>query len=239
MGLTQNEQAASHEAAGLADRLARLQLAQIVHGYRAIILFEGWEGSGQRAALRRLASAWDPCHFATYCEAADNDRGRHWLARYWTSLPLAGSSALFHRSWYRRLADDRANGLLTDKSWARRCDEINEFEAQQRDHGTLIVKLFFDVSAKIQADRLAKRRADPWRQKLLAADPSPPRGLHQAAWADLFKATDTRWAPWTLIDANDGAKAKQSALTVIAEAFEKSVPLDPPLAAEEPQRATG
>lgn len=227
------------EATSLTDRLARLQLAQIVHGYRAMILFEGWDGSGQRAALRRLAGAWDPCYFATHCDAPGDDRGRHWLARYWTSLPAAGASALFHRSWYRRLADERALGRLSDKAWGRRCDEINEFEAQQRDHGTLLVKLFFDVSATVQADRLAHRRSDPWRQWLPAAEPTPPRAAHQAAWAELFKATDTRWAPWSLIDANDGAAAERSALTVVAEALEKSVPLDPPAASEEPQRAAG
>ena len=46
--------------AALQDRLARLQVAQIVHRKRAIILFEGWIGSGKKAALRRLVGAWDP-----------------------------------------------------------------------------------------------------------------------------------------------------------------------------------
>ena len=40
----------------------------------------------------------------------------------------------------------------------RAFDEINEFEAQQRDYGTLIVKLYFDVSAEVQEQRLARAR---------------------------------------------------------------------------------
>lgn len=219
------------DAERLADRLGRLQLAQIVHGHRAIILFEGWDGSGRRTALRRLASAWDPCHFAVHCENGD-DRGRHWLARYWQSLPAAGTSALFHRSWCRHLADQRALGAVDDKAWARRCDEINEYEAQQRDHGTLIVKLFFDVDPEVQAGRLAARAADPWRAWLARPGPTPARQAHEAAWTELLKATDTRWAPWTRIDANDGGMAQERALSAVAEALEKSVPMDPPVAKE-------
>ena len=219
------------EAEGLADRLARVQLAQIVHGHRAIILFEGWDGGGRRTALRRLAGMWDPCHFAVHCEQGD-DRGRHWLAHYWQSLPAAGTSTLFHRSWCRHLADQRVLGKIDGKAWSRRCDEINEFEAQQRDHGTLIVKLFFDVDPAVQADRLAARAADPWRAWLTRPGPVPPREELGAAWADLLKATDTRWAPWTRIDGNDGEAARERALSAVAEALEKTVPMDPPDAAE-------
>ena len=48
----------------------------------------------------------------------------------------------------------------------RAFDEINEFEAQQRDYGTLIVKLYFNVTAEVQERRLRKRAADPWLARL-------------------------------------------------------------------------
>ena len=47
-------------------------------------------------------------------------------------------------------------GRIDEKALARAFDEINEFEAQQRDYGTLIVKLYFDVSAEVQERRLAR-----------------------------------------------------------------------------------
>ena len=227
----------SSALSALQDRLAQQQIAQIVHGKRALIIFEGWTGAGKKAALKRLVGAWDPCHVSTSC-VGGSDSGkddRHWLAPFWSALPPAGDTTIFYRSWYRRLIEDRANSLLDDKRWSRACDEINEFEAQQRDHGTLIVKLYFHVSADQQLQQFRERQADPWRRHLPEAEAPPTRDERErtiAALHELFAQTDTRWAPWRVIDANDKQAARIAALTLIADALDKAIPSEPPATAE-------
>ncbi len=213
----------------LQDRLARLQIAQIVHRKRAIILFEGWIGSGKKDALRRLVGAWDPSHVRVRsvggADEADDDR--HWLAPFWSRLPAAGDTTIFYRSWYRRIVEERVASRMDDKRWARACDEINEFEAQQRDHGTLVVKLFFHVSAERQMTTLRERQADPWRRHLLSGEDVAGLGQRERTVEvlhDLFKQTDTRWAPWQVIDGNGETGGTIAALTAIADQFEKAVP---------------
>jgi len=122
-------------------------------------------------------------------------------------------------------------GRSDSRRWSRACDEINEFEAQQRDHGTLIVKLFFHVSAVQQQQRLRERLADPWRRHLVSEDEAPSREERDATTAalhEMFVATDTRWAPWRVIDGNDKRSARLAALTVLADAFAKAMPAEPP-----------
>ena len=226
--------------AALRDHLGELQLSQIANGRRAIILFEGPEGAGKKQALKQLASAFDACHFAVHSIRFDRrEAGEgHWLARFWRELPGAGDTAIFFRSWYRRVIDDRILGRTDAKSVARAFDEINEFEAQQRDYGTLIVKLYFDVSNDVQEKRLAARAANPWSRAIAKEDAfrvSEP--VYAQALADLQKNTDTRWSPWHMIDGDDERSAVLSALGAIADAWAEAMPAEPPHLVGKPTRA--
>ena len=139
--------------AALQERLSRLHMAQVVHRRRALIVFEGQEGAGKKAVLRQLCAAFDPCKFDVHCVTPDRRQSNdgHWLARFWNRLPAAGSTAIFLHSWYRRVLEDHVMDLVSEKEWKRGFDEINEFEAQQRDYGTLLVKLYFHATDKVLA----------------------------------------------------------------------------------------
>ena len=219
--------------AGLHERLARAQLALVVHRRRALIVLEGPEGAGKTAVLRQLGAALDPCFYAGHCIAPDRRQSGegHWLARFWSRLPAAGGTAIFLHSWYRRVLEDHVMGLVGDKEWKRGFDEINEFEAQQRDYGTLLVKLYLHAPDRTLDERIAARAADPWRHHLLGPvelRTVDGRETYRQALAAVLKQTDTRWAPWSGVDAQDEPAAAIAAMTVIAEAFEKAVPMQPP-----------
>jgi len=226
--------------AALRDHVGELQLPQIAHGRRAIILFEGLQGSAKKFALKQLVSAFDPCHCVVHPTAFDRREASegHWLARFWRQLPSAGNTAIFFRSWYRRVLDDRVLGRTREETVPRVFDEINEFEAQQRDYGTLLVKLYFDVSADVQERRLERRRQSPWRVR--SADEDFIRAdepAYQSALEQLRANTDTRWSPWRTIDADDEQQAALAALEAIADAWSKAMPSGPPQLVSSPRVA--
>lgn len=224
----------------LCERIAERQLPQIAHGRRAIIVFEGPEGAAKKYALRQLVRAFDPCRLSVHATGFDRREANegHWLARFWRQLPTAGHTAIFFRSWYRRALDDRVLGRTVADSVPRVFDEINEFEAQQRDYGTLLVKLYFDVSADVQERRLAERRQSPWRTRaatddfIRADDPA-----YQHALTELRANTDTRWSPWRTIDGDDQERAALAALEAVAEAWTKAMPAEPPKLVSAPRVA--
>jgi len=226
--------------AAVRDHVGELQLPQIAHGRRAIILFEGLQGSAKKFALKQLISAFDPCHCVVHPTAFDRREASegHWLARFWRQLPSAGNTAIFFRSWYRRVLDDRVLGRTREETVPRVFDEINEFEAQQRDYGTLLVKLYFDVSADVQERRLERQRQSPWRVR--SADEDFIRAdepAYQSALEQLRANTDTRWSPWRTIDADDEQQAALAALEAIADAWSKAMPSGPPQLVSSPRVA--
>ena len=215
---------------GLRDHLGELQQAQIAHGRRAIILLEGPPGSGKKAALRQLAAAFDPCYLAVHqCSFDRREASRgHWLAGFWAQLPSAGNTAVFFRSWYRRVLDDRVLGRVDEASIPRTFDEINEFEAQQRDYGTLIVKLYFSAADTVQRQRIDACWTRQWPQLRREEPVSVSDSAYARAFAELQANSDTRWSPWKLIDANDEGQGSIAALEAIADAWSKAMPANPP-----------
>ena len=226
--------------AALREHLAELQLPQIAHRRRAIILLEGVEGSGKKYALKQLAAAFDPCNTAVHSIGLDRREASegHWLARFWRSLPSAGHTAVFYRSWYRRVLDDRILGLIDEDAVPRSFDEINEFEAQQRDYGTLIVKLYFNVAADVQEQRLAQRAANPWSRAMRRDEPIRTGDpAYVKAFEGLKANSDTRWSPWIMVDGDDEEQAAVEALSAIADAWAEAMPAEPPHLVAAPIRA--
>lgn len=220
------------------QRLSRIQVAHIVHKRRAAIAFEGWDAAGKGGAIKRLTAEWDPRNFTVWPIAgpSDSEKGRHFLWRFWNKLPPSGEISVFDRSWYGRVLVERVEGLTSEREWRRAYDEINEFEAQQTDAGMPIVKLFLHVTQEVQDERLRARLAHPWKRWKIGPDDFRNRSKRSGyldALRDMFDQTNTRWAPWHVIDANNKKAARIACLSVIADRLEREVPMEPPEAAED------
>ena len=216
-------------------RLTQIQIAHIVHGRRAIVMFEGWDAGGKGGTIQRLTARWDARHFEVWPIKAPTppETSRHFLWRFWTKLPADGHIHIFDRSWYGRVLVERVERFATEKEWRRAYDEINEFEAQQKDSGTTIVKIFLHVTQAEQDKRFRARLDHPWKRWKISADDfrnRSKRADYVAAMEEMFDKTDTRWAPWKVIDGTHKKYARIAALTHIADVLEKAVPVKPPAA---------
>ena len=220
------------DLAALTDRLSRIQAAHIARGKSAIIAFEGWDASGKGGAIQRLTSSWDPRWYEVWPIGAPTpeERERHFLWRFWKGLPARGEINVFDRTWYGRVLVERVEGFCTDAEWKRAYDEINEFEAQQKDNGVTLVKLFMHVTQKEQDRRFKDRLESPWKRWKTGKDDYRNRARradYLKAYATMFERTDTRWAPWKVIDANDKKAARIAVMTYVADRLEAAVDMTP------------
>jgi polyphosphate kinase 2 (PPK2 family) len=217
----------------LQERLGRIQVAYIANSKRAVIAIEGWDASGKGGMIRRLTGRWDPRFFEVWPVGAPTPeaKARHFLWRFWNKLPGDREINIFDRTWYGRVLVERVEGYCSETEWRRGYDEINEFEAQQRDSGTPIIKLFMHVTQDEQDERFRKRLNDPWKHWKLTEDDfrnRERRGDYLDAINDMFARTDTRWAPWQVIDGNNKRAARIAALTHVADRLEENVSMEPP-----------
>jgi polyphosphate kinase 2 (PPK2 family) len=221
------------DLARLQKRLAHIQTAHICNNKRSIVMLEGWDAAGKGGIIQRLTARWDPRCYDVWPISAPtaDEKARHFLWRFWKALPMDGDIGVFDRSWYGRVLVERVEGLATEAEWRRGYDEINEFEAQQADSGTAIVKLFIHVTQATQDKRLRDRLENPWKRWKTGPEDYRNRARradYLDAMAEMFRRTDTRWAPWIIIDGNDKKAGRIAALTAIAEKLEAHVPMDPP-----------
>jgi polyphosphate kinase 2 (PPK2 family) len=221
--------------AELQQRLAKIQVAHILHKRRSVILLEGWDAAGKGGIIKRMTAEWDPRYYQVHPIAAPSEaeRDHHFLWRFWTRLPASGNIGLFDRSWYGRVLVERVEGFAKKADWKRGYDEINAFEKQQVDVGTNIVKLFVHITQETQDVQLAERLDTPWKRWKTGADDYRNRSRREAyleAMHAMFKKTDTKHAPWQVIDNNHRKAGRIAALTYVADTLEQLVPMDFPVA---------
>lgn len=223
------------DLADLQERLAKIQVAHIIHNRRSLILLEGWDAAGKGGIIKRATADWDPRYYQVHPIAAPSEveRDHHFLWRFWTRLPAGRNIALFDRSWYGRVLVERVEGYCSKAEWKAAYDEINAFEKQQVDAGTNIVKLFVHITQEMQDEQLAQRLDTPWKRWKTGADDYRNRARradYLDAMKDMFKKTDTKAAPWRVIDNNHRKAGRIAALTYIADRLEALVPMDFPKA---------
>jgi AMP-polyphosphate phosphotransferase len=219
----------------LQDRLAHLQSLHIAHNARTLILFEGWELGGKGEAIKRVTARLDPRYVQAFpiAAATAEEAGKHFLWRFWSKLPGPRQIHVWDHSHYRRVLAERIEGLCTEAEWRRGYDEINEFESQQVETGTNLIKILLHITAQTQNKLLREKLDDPskaWSITQETVRNIGNREAYLAAATDMFRLTDTRWAPWKVIDANNTKAANITVLEHIAAKLEEHLPKEFPKA---------
>ncbi len=219
--------------AALMTRFQAIHQAYLYHGEKAVVAFEGWDAAGKGGTIRRMSSVMDPRGLKVWPIGApsEEERTRHYLARFFERLPRAREIAVFDRSWYGRVLVERVEAITSEKAWQRAYGEINAFEAMLADGGTKIAKVFLYIDPHEQLKRFEKRLADPLKRWKLTYEDFRNRekwGDYVEAVNDMLARTDTADAPWHVVPANQKKYARIDALTHIADRLSEGVDLTPP-----------
>ena len=206
-------------------RLNMLQRRAQEKGVSTILVFEGQDAAGKGGAIRRITAALDARAYQVIPIAAptDEERAHHYLWRFWRHLSRAGRLTIFDRSWYGRVLVERVEGFATREEWLRAYSEINEFEDQLIEHGTVLVKCWVHITFDEQLRRFKEREKTQHKQWKLTDEDWRNRGKwsdYERAVNDMVERTSTRIAPWTLVEGNDKNFARLKVLRTICDRME-------------------
>ena len=204
------------------DLLYQLAWRAKARGVTTVAVFEGWDASGKGGAIRRVTQAMDARLYRVISVAAptDEEQAHHYLWRFWRHVPRHGFHTLYDRSWYGRVLVERVEGLATELAWQRAYNEINSFEEQLVDHGTVVLKFWLHIDQQEQLRRFREREQTPWKQHKITADDWRNRERwddYERAVTDMVVHTSTDIAPWTLVAANDKRVARIAILKTYCE----------------------
>jgi len=212
----------------LQERLFRLEHELFVARLPAAIVYQGWDAAGKGGNIKRLTRGLDPRGYEVVPVGAptDEELSRHYLWRFWRQVPKAGHITIFDRSWYGRVLVERVEGLCTEDEWQRAFREINEFERQLADFGTVIVKFWLQIDQAEQLRRFEARQQTARKQWKITDEDWRNRekwAKYEAAVVDMLERTSTTYAPWTILEANCKLHARIKALRTVAEALESAL----------------
>jgi len=192
----------------LQERLYELQLATSEAGLPSVIVFEGWDAAGKGTTINVLTSRLEPRAFKLHViqEPRTHELHMPWLYRFWQRIPSNGHMALFDRSWYRRVLEERVEKLTPKSEWQKAYRDIADFERTLADNGYVIVKLFFHISKKEQKQRFHKLERDPltsWQVQPQDWRRHKKYSHYLVAVEEMLARTESEWAPWTIVEATD------------------------------------
>ena len=193
----------------------------VVHkGLRVCILFEGRDGAGKGGTIKAMTERVSPRIFRVVALPAPTEREKTQMysQRYTPHLPAAGEVVIFDRSWYNRAGVERVMGFCTEEQAKRFLEMVPVFERVVVEDGIILLKYWLEVSPEEQTRRLEGRIDDGrkiWKLSDMDLKSYSRWYDYSRARDEMFKASDTSWAPWYVVHSDNKRRARLNILTHI------------------------
>jgi PPK2 family polyphosphate:nucleotide phosphotransferase len=224
------------------EHLAEIQDKFYAHNkYGVLIIFQAMDAAGKDGAVKHIMSGFNPLGVKVSSFKAPNslELDHDYLWRHGLALPARGEIAIHNRSHYENVLVTRVHpewimnenipGIDSVKKidkdfWEQRFKQINRFEKNLTENGTVILKFFLHVSKKEQKKRFLERIDDPSKNWKFSLSDLKERAFwkdYQYAYEQAISNTSQEHAPWYIIPADDKWFARLAIASIIYRQFEK------------------
>jgi PPK2 family polyphosphate:nucleotide phosphotransferase len=183
-----------------------------------LVLFQAMDGAGKDSTIEHVMSGLNPagCQVFSFKAPSSEELDHDFLWRTSRCLPERGRIGVFNRSYYEEVLVVRVHpeflegqklprGLVTERIWEERFEDINAFERYATRQGIAILKFFLNVSREEQRKRFLARLEEPeknWKFSLEDVAKRSQWDEYMTAYQEMIASTSTDHAPWHVIPAD-------------------------------------
>jgi len=222
--------------------LVKLQQWVQLKGLKVCVVFEGRDGAGKGGTIKAITERVSPRVFRVIALPAPTEREKSqmYAQRYLPHLPAAGEVVIFDRSWYNRAGVERVMGFCSEEVAQGFLNVVPLFEQLMVKSGIILLKYWLEVSPEEQTRRLASRIDDG--RKIWKLSPMDLKSYdrwddYTRARDDMFKATDSSWAPWFVARSEDKKRVRLNVISHLLKQVPYKAP--PPMKVKLPKRKIG
>jgi len=207
----------SEKIAGLQEKL----YAQ--NQFSVLLVLQAIDAAGKDSCIKHVFTGVNPqgVHVINFKQPSKEELDHDFMWRIYKNLPERGLIGVFNRSHYEEVIVTKVhpeyllnqnipnvNSIedFNDEFWQNRYNTINQFEKHLNDNGTIIIKVFLNLSKEEQKQRFIDRIETPKKNwKFSYADLKERKRWddYQVAFEEMIKNTSTDYAPWHVVPSDN------------------------------------
>ena len=207
----------SEKIAGLQEKL----YAQ--NQFSVLLVLQAIDAAGKDSCIKHVFTGVNPqgVHVVNFKQPSKEELDHDFMWRIYKNLPERGLIGVFNRSHYEEVIVTKVhpeyllnqnipnvNSIedVNDEFWQNRYNTINQFEKHLHENGTIIIKVFLNLSKEEQKQRFIDRIETPKKNwKFSYADLKERKRWddYQVAFEEMIKNTSTDYAPWHVVPSDN------------------------------------
>jgi PPK2 family polyphosphate:nucleotide phosphotransferase len=204
--------------------------------------------SGKDSLIREVFKEMNPRGVVVHSFKTPNstELEHDYLWRHYLALPEKGKIAVFNRTHYENVLVTRVHpeyilgenlpGIdkvedISEAFWAKRLDQIRNFEQHLFENGMIILKFYFHMSKDEQKKRLLRRLEEEkhnWKFSVGDLKERERWDDYMRFYEEAINKTSTENAPWFVIPADDKEYARCIVGNIVLEELKKRSDIDEP-----------
>nr|WP_299174515.1 PPK2 family polyphosphate kinase [uncultured Allomuricauda sp.] len=237
------------ELEDIREKLGKFQDILYAHGkYGVLVCLQGMDTSGKDSLIREVFKDFNVrgVEVHSFKVPTELELKHDYLWRHYIALPARGKFGVFNRTHYENVLVTKVHpeyilgenipGIdsvedINATFWEHRYRQINDFEKNIAENGTLIFKFFLHLSKEEQRQRLLRRLRLKEKNWKFSAGDLKERKLwddYQDCYQEAINKTSKEYAPWFVIPADNKKAARVIVASILLESLKKYKDIEEP-----------